>query len=160
MNRRVRIRSWFFEKIRNNKKKAGKYIKKVHSIFHGMDFFCPVSFVFCHFLTKKDEKNTASGCVYYTTTRNIRELQPSGVVSVNRSNYTTTRNIRELQLYMLIGRRSVYYTTTRNIRELQPPYVVRSTLRHYTTTRNIRELQPERLPRSDASHYTTTRNIR
>ena len=30
--------------------------KKTHSIFHGMGFFRPVSFVFCHFLMKKMRK--------------------------------------------------------------------------------------------------------
>ena len=78
---------------------------------------------------------------YYTTTRNIRELQPAHPSSVHTLYYTTTRNIRELQLTSIhtskaliipqqetsgnynigtsAGRQPAYYTTTRNIRELQ-----------------------------------------
>ena len=55
---------------------------------------------FFHFLSfshEKDEKNTASGCVYYTTTRNIWELQLQLVRILLNRNYTTTRNIWELQ---------------------------------------------------------------
>ena len=77
---------------------------------------------FFHFLSfshEKDEKNTASGCVYYTTTRNIWELQRRFLYLAFVDHYTTTRNIWELQLQLVRILLNRNYTTTRNIWELQ-----------------------------------------
>ena len=77
--------------------------------------------------------------VYYTTTRNIRELQLAPAAGHFLYNYTTTRNIRELQPYFPTALPCYNYTTTRNIRELQPCTCTPEEGHHYTTTRNIRE---------------------
>ena len=96
----------------------------------------------------------------YTTTRNIRELQPGRGVYDLTQDYTTTRNIRELQHQSDRSNIGPYYTTTRNIRELQPHPSTCISIADYTTTRNIRELQLTICYYLDRSNYTTTRNIR
>ena len=68
--------------------------------------------------------------------------------------YTTTRNIRELQRGARRVLRVGDYTTTRNIRELQPPGCQRAPYQYYTTTRNIRELQLARRGCPGRSHYS------
>ena len=79
--------------------------------------------------------------IYYTTTRNVRELQHRLCNYFCLSYYTTTRNVRELQLENLGPLDEIDYTTTRNVRELQPSVSAPSTQSNYTTTRNVRELQ-------------------
>ena len=81
--------------------------------------------------------------IYYTTTRNVRELQPRSVRSGRPGHYTTTRNVRELQPPMRFGEAISDYTTTRNVRELQQCCRPGRSWRYYTTTRNVRELQLE-----------------
>lgn len=103
MNRKARIPLWFFKKQEKMRETPEVAPKKVHSIFHGMDFFRPVCSVFGHFSHEKEEKTASSRCVYYTTARNIWELQHCRLGGSAGCNYTTARNICEV-LYKTCNR--------------------------------------------------------
>ena len=98
--------------------------------------------------------------VYYTTTRDFRELQPAWYRPQGRCYYTTTRDFRELQPRLLALDRLGNYTTTRDFRELQPSILPPGIWSHYTTTRDFRELQHNCLCCKAKCNYTTTRDFR
>ena len=55
---------------------------------------------------------------YYTIARNVRELQPVGIVAQRWINYTIARNVRELQRLGNGIKKCCHYTIARNVRVL------------------------------------------